>query len=221
MSLTLRDNLEFCITGGRAVFLDLAAGSYFALADHHFAAFQHWISGDESFEEGSDALNRLASQGILMETDGAAVRRKSSISALTSPAARFHVSQFRASPTSVGRIILTRLLWRRRIKYWPFARLIESVRQSDRHNRTSSSPNELPRIIRSFEIADLIIGNHDLCLERSLALAVACRRRGVANTLVIGVQANPFAAHCWVQDQSHILNDHPDRVSMFTPILAL
>lgn len=221
MSLVLRDNLEFCISGGRAVFLDLDTGRYFALADRHFAAFQHWTSGETSSEENPGALDHLASRGILIETDKADVRRKSSFSGLTSPTARFRVSQVRASPASVGSAIFSRLVWSRRVKYWPFARLVESVRQSDLHNRTSPTSIELSWIIRSFEIADIIIGNHDRCLERSLALAVTCRRHGIPNTLVLGIQANPFAAHCWVQDQSFILNDHPDRVSMFTPILAV
>ncbi|MDF0544990.1 lasso peptide biosynthesis B2 protein [Sphingobium sp. H39-3-25] len=221
MSLALRDNLEFCITGGRAIFLDLAAGRYFALSDRHFAAFQRWISGEVSLEDGTDRLNGLVSQGILIETDGADVRPKTSISGIALPAVRFPVTRLRASPTLVAWIIFDRLLWRRRIKNWPFVRLIKSVRKSARPDRLSSNSIVLPRIIRSFEIADLIIGNHDRCLERSLALVAACRRYGLANTLVLAIQANPFAAHCWVQNQSYILNDHPDRVSMFTPILAL
>jgi hypothetical protein len=37
---------------------------------------------------------------------------------------------------------------------------------------------------------------------------------------VFGVMATPFAAHCWIQDDQAILNDHYDRVSRFAPIFA-
>jgi hypothetical protein len=37
---------------------------------------------------------------------------------------------------------------------------------------------------------------------------------------VIGVKLNPFAAHCWLQVGDVVLNDLPERVAAFTPILT-
>jgi len=31
----------------------------------------------------------------------------------------------------------------------------------------------------------------------------------------------PFQAHCWVQFEDHVLNDHLDNVRNFTPILIV
>jgi hypothetical protein len=59
------------------------------------------------------------------------------------------------------------------------------------------------------------------CLQDSLALAGWLKRRGVQPTVVFGVAVPAFAAHCWVQHDDAILNDSFDRVSRFTPILAL
>lgn len=44
---------------------------------------------------------------------------------------------------------------------------------------------------------------------------------GCASTLVIGVRAEPFAAHSWVQVDQVVLNDTAEEVRRFTPILAL
>jgi len=58
------------------------------------------------------------------------------------------------------------------------------------------------------------------CLLDSLALARWLSAGGHPCRIVFGVTATPFAAHCWIQDDRAILNDHYDRVSRFTPIFA-
>lgn len=58
------------------------------------------------------------------------------------------------------------------------------------------------------------------CLLDSLALARWLSAGGHACRIVFGVTTTPFAAHCWIQDDQAILNDHYDRVSRFTPIFA-
>jgi hypothetical protein len=58
------------------------------------------------------------------------------------------------------------------------------------------------------------------CLLDSLALAWWLSAGGHPCRIVFGVMATPFAAHCWIQDDQSILNDHYDRVSRFAPIFA-
>ena len=59
------------------------------------------------------------------------------------------------------------------------------------------------------------------CLTDSLALASFLSRRSVSWQLVFGVKLDPFAAHCWLQDDGAVLNDAADSVSTFTPILVI
>jgi hypothetical protein len=47
------------------------------------------------------------------------------------------------------------------------------------------------------------------------------RRAGIRPTLVFGVSADPFAAHCWVQLDDIVLTGDLDTARQFTPILAL
>ncbi|SMF60995.1 lasso peptide biosynthesis B2 protein [Allosphingosinicella indica] len=59
-----------------------------------------------------------------------------------------------------------------------------------------------------------------ICLADSLAMRRWLARRGIAVALVFGVKLSPFAAHCWLQAGSRVVNDSLDNVRPFTPILA-
>jgi hypothetical protein len=59
------------------------------------------------------------------------------------------------------------------------------------------------------------------CLADSLALSRFLSRRNVASAMVFGVKLDPFAAHCWLQQDDVILNDAADAVATFTPIMAV
>lgn len=59
------------------------------------------------------------------------------------------------------------------------------------------------------------------CLLDSLALDTWLGRGSGDRQLVFGVTGQPFAAHCWLQTGQAILNDSYERVSRYTPILAI
>jgi hypothetical protein len=59
------------------------------------------------------------------------------------------------------------------------------------------------------------------CLQDSLALHQWLGRYGAGADLVMGVKLDPFAAHCWLQVGDIVLNDLPETVAAFTPILAV
>ncbi|GJG86412.1 hypothetical protein tb265_15930 [Gemmatimonadetes bacterium T265] len=48
---------------------------------------------------------------------------------------------------------------------------------------------------------------HVACLQRAAACAVVLRRRGVPADVVIGVRAQPFAAHAWVEVDGRVVDD--------------
>jgi hypothetical protein len=56
------------------------------------------------------------------------------------------------------------------------------------------------------------------CLERSLALYLLLRRRGVAVRYRQGVQPFPFKAHAWIEYQGEVINDVPEHAGQFTPL---
>ncbi|MGN6847894.1 MAG: lasso peptide biosynthesis B2 protein, partial [Sphingomicrobium sp.] len=84
---------------------------------------------------------------------------------------------------------------------------------------------EMDRKIRSIVMAarsvSLVTRAHDRCLVRGLAVHAACSAAGVRTSLVLGVIAHPFAAHCWVQLGDAVLVEGYEQARLFTPILVL
>jgi hypothetical protein len=60
-----------------------------------------------------------------------------------------------------------------------------------------------------------------LCLFDSLAQLEFLAAFGHCPRLVFGVVADPFQAHCWLQERSVVLNDDLERVRKFKPILSV
>ncbi|WP_068875136.1 MULTISPECIES: lasso peptide biosynthesis B2 protein [unclassified Phenylobacterium] len=58
------------------------------------------------------------------------------------------------------------------------------------------------------------------CLLRSFMLLRWLQRRGHDALWVFGVRTWPFHAHCWLQCGDLVLDDEPDRIRAFTPILV-
>lgn len=62
---------------------------------------------------------------------------------------------------------------------------------------------------------------HDRCLNDSLTLIHFLATQGLFPQWVIGVRANPFGAHAWVQHDGVVLNDLHERVRRYRPILVV
>jgi hypothetical protein len=60
-----------------------------------------------------------------------------------------------------------------------------------------------------------------LCLYDSLALIEFMARRKVYPLWVFAVHAQPFGAHCWVQNEKLLLNEGSEYAGKFTPIMAI
>ncbi|MCX4805310.1 lasso peptide biosynthesis B2 protein [Streptomyces sp. NBC_01214] len=58
------------------------------------------------------------------------------------------------------------------------------------------------------------------CLQRSIAVALLCRARGVWPTWCTGVRTNPFAAHAWVEVDGQPIGEHYP-AGHFRPLLTI
>ncbi|HBI18704.1 MAG TPA: lasso peptide biosynthesis B2 protein [Brevundimonas sp.] len=59
------------------------------------------------------------------------------------------------------------------------------------------------------------------CLHRAFLLLFMLRCAGADAVWVFGVRTWPFSAHCWLQVGDAVLDDDPERVSRYTPIMAV
>ncbi len=57
------------------------------------------------------------------------------------------------------------------------------------------------------------------CLPKSLRAALYLRSKGHEVDLVFGVRSYPFEAHCWLEQGGILLNDDPEHVRSYTPIV--
>ena len=80
----------------------------------------------------------------------------------------------------------------------------------------------LSQLICAFALLrPFFFASRNRCLLTTLALSEFLFRYRVRPQWVIGVQARPFAAHCWLEQGSWVLNDTVERVRRYTPILRV
>ncbi|MBV2150403.1 MULTISPECIES: lasso peptide biosynthesis B2 protein [Sphingobium] len=223
MPFMLRDDLCFCKSAGAIIFLDARIGRYFALPERFVEPFSRWLDGRPPSFDDVPILQHLVAQGFLVETADLPQRLNIKFASLPPPEVEVDPDgRFPSIPLAVC-AIASRLIWTWRVRHQPFSSLIDrikSIRRPSSCGMKKASRRDLVRLVHAFRFSDLILGSHDRCLPRSLALVTICRKYGLSPVLVIGVQATPFAAHCWVQDGNVVVNESPDRAQMFTPILV-
>ena len=110
-----------------------------------------------------------------------------------------------------------------KLNRWPLQRAVRSVERRRRLKHEKWSEREFTEARRLVSIFDLLrpfFPANYLCLFDSLALVEFLAPYGLFPTWVYGVEAEPFNAHCWIQEGDVLFNDLVDRVRLFTPIMA-
>jgi hypothetical protein len=221
MSLKLRDNLHWCDSGGRAVFLDVVADRYFCLSEPANQAFLRLAAGITRPED-SALLQRLVAHGMLIET-GEDWRIMSPPS-IEEPTSDFlDDAMLSVDPVRVLRALVSevRAMWSLRAK--PFHEVIGAVQGGawPRGRVPTNSKQRIEEIVSASAAAAFVTRSHDRCLVRALATYSMCRNKGLSPQLVFGVIAHPFAAHSWVQLGSAVLVGGYEQARLYTPILVL
>tara|TARA_B100000678_G_scaffold289410_1_gene299871 strand:+ start:67 stop:762 length:696 start_codon:yes stop_codon:yes gene_type:complete len=70
-------------------------------------------------------------------------------------------------------------------------------------------------------LTPLFFTTKNQCRFRSLVLFKYFSSLGVSVDWVFGVRDSPFAAHCWVEFQGWLLNDHLENASSYRPIMSI
>jgi hypothetical protein len=90
-----------------------------------------------------------------------------------------------------------------------------------RNNKRSFDRSRAEAVVGAFAALRPLFPRNYLCLFDSLALLNLSLRYGLSPNWVFGVQAEPFSAHCWLQEGNVVLYDSVDRVSTYTPIMSI
>ena len=129
----------------------------------------------------------------------------------------------------------TALLWRfgrsylqaqLSLKLRPIQAIVETVRNRKAARAArglrEADPVRLRALVSAFtRLRPLFYTLRSACLLDSLTMVHFLGAEGIHPDWVFGVKTEPFDAHCWVQHGEVVLNDEPDRVRQYSPILVV
>ena len=98
--------------------------------------------------------------------------------------------------------------------------LLEDTRRRKARLQMPPMTDDAARLASAFHaLAPYVMTLHDACLFRSYILIRYLASAGIPADWIFGVRLAPFSAHCWVEYQGRVLNEHLDTVMEFQPIL--
>jgi hypothetical protein len=227
-----------CETNGGLVFLDLLRNRYFGLEASHVDTLSSNVSNWTGRNSGSKPtpwvespasialLDRLVLKGILVNTDPGP---RSPSGDTDEPQRSFywdsHDRTRRIPPKQLCRFgaAVARVAVALRLR--KFSAIV--------HRLASSKPSvptdrlaEVELHVRFFalihrRVRPWFYNSRNACVFDSLVLVEFLRSNGIATSLAIGVKTEPFAAHCWAQWGSLVLNNTVEEISPYSRILVV
>lgn len=209
----LPDHLGVCEVDDRLLMLDLRRDRYFELDPGRAASFRLWRKG---LLQDAAAVARLFERGMLVSTNRPdtsgwtehEIPHRSLLDMATPP--------LRGAWSLLPEIATTLWRTRRRLKVG-----LEMAVKDIRRRKPVTIPTDPHRHVARFRATRRLVPVATNCLTDSLALSAFLARRNIGHDLVFGVKLDPFAAHCWLQNDQAVLNDAADTVAAFTPILVV
>jgi hypothetical protein len=218
----IRDGIGFCRFDDRTIILDVEADRYWQLGPGAGAILEQIEkTGMPGVAPGRlEHLEHLK----LVEPLGRAHRADTPRLPLPRPSA----SAVEASPErsatgwfSGAEVLLFTIAARSALKALPLKSVLHRTVARRRATRPGRQAPSLASVARSFHEKRQLVPLRPACLSDSIAFLWFASRRGHAPRLVFGVEAYPFAAHCWAQEGELVLTDALEHATMFKPILIL
>lgn len=228
----LADHVRACRIGEQVILLDLLRNKYLGITggNRHAdlcAAINDWPAASLETPVQEDEIARaiapLLRQRMLVPATGA----PKSWSVALDPHGSL-LPELEREPTAINWWSLLSLLSSCAVtSYWLRRRSLADIVERVSASKGGQAPTvETGSALRSavaqyLHLRPLVMTAHDKCLHDSLTLIRFLAARGLFPQWVIGVQANPFAAHSWVQSGHVVLNDLHENVRRFQPILVV
>lgn len=210
---TFAPGLSFGLVDRRPVFMDEREDSYFLLEPEQETEFLELLSPSARHRQVSAGLRRALDLPAQCQNLSPAQCLAAERSLLDGP-----------GPLRKTRLTEILQLWRilyrvrRSLKQRPIQALLDELRTSAQSDGEAPPADRLIARALGFAAARRAVPIPPNCLADSLALLVWLGPGRIAATLVFGVKLDPFAAHCWVQSGSMLLNDRVDEIARFQPV---
>ena len=123
----------------------------------------------------------------------------------------------------VSQVLIAATKARALLKWRPIETVVARVQRRKEQGAGGEFDLDAARpLVEAFlHLRPLVFTTKDECLFDSLVLVELLARHQLFPVWLFGVSTNPFRAHSWVQAGDRVLNDLPERVCKFTPILAV
>ena len=234
----LADDVFLCLADNRYVFLDLRRDQYLSLNRRNTDRVIALLSGpDTAVSEtpegrnvsGCDKTQRvvqtLVDKGIFVTTGKSG--KTVEITTADTPESTLLVEGKDHKP--VVRLRHWIMFFRASVKaswklqFYSMKRTVRSIDRRKRQSEKSCSADHetLRQLLAIFCRLRPFYARKYICLFDSLALVEFLAYYRLYPQWVFGVVAEPFGAHCWVQNDQYVLNDRPEYVRGYTPIMVV
>jgi hypothetical protein len=227
-----------CISGQHVILMDLERDKYVAVVPAQRLA--RWVRGwpvgtapeTRSLEDAdgnADALvSQLLAHGMLV-TDPQAGKPAVPVTTIRPQRSLLEFDLDTRPKANAGQ------LWRfggsclqaqLSLKLRPIQSIVEAMRERKARREAGvtgdADPVRLRLLVTAFaRLRPLFYTLRAACLLDSLTLLHFLGAEGIHPDWVFGVKTDPFDAHCWIQQGEVLLNDIPDRVRQYSPILVV
>lgn len=234
----LADDVFLCLANQRYVFLDLRRDQYLSLNRRNTDRVIALFSGsdtvvseapEERSIKGCDKTERvvqtLIDKGILVATSESG--KVVEVTTVDTPESALLVEGKDYKPVIRLRHWImflqasVKASWK--LRFYSMKRTVESIdRRKQRRNKSYPVEHEtLQQLLAIFHRLRPFYARKYLCLFDSLALIEFLAYYRLYPQWVFGVVAEPFGAHCWVQNDRYVLNDRLEYVRGYTPIMVV
>lgn len=227
-----------CVSGQHVVLMDLERDKYVAVVPaHRLAAWvrgwpvgsMHAADSPHDAVAGADALvSQMLAHGMLVSDPHVG---KPAVPVTAARAARSLVELDLDDRPRTGAALLWRfgrsyLHAQLSLKLRPIQAIVETVRNRKAARAARSHPDadavRLRTLVNAFtRLRPLFYTQRSACLLDSLTMVHFLGAEGFHPDWVFGVKTEPFDAHCWLQLGEAVLNDAPDHVRQYSPILIV
>jgi hypothetical protein len=238
----LTQHIHICHRDRHILLLDAKSDQYVGMSESDSIGLSRWIEGWPISKAAAkriadddcvDLLNQLIERDILTANPN---RGK-----LATPVAHLRPEvaliegyadvPFEIRAKDVANFLRAALLVKAQLRWCSLQYIVERIR-SRKQQRLRSGARvgadldfdlaETRRNVAVFRrLQPLLFTAPGACLFDSLVLTEFLARYRVLPALVFAVSTGPFAAHCWLQHESIVLNDSPDALRRFTPIMVI
>lgn len=218
MDLALRPGLTFCRLEGNFIFLDREADRYFSVSGSLACCLQALLNTD-AVAPSVHEINLLQQAKLIVDGHGDPLVACEHEAAIVSILGNDRHRSF--DPLLLAGILIRLAKMQRRLRKRGLPQLLREIDARRMIESEQTAMEKLRELARLYDISRRLYLPADHCLVRALTLYTHAADIGFRVRLVFGVQLHPFAAHCWIEHGDLILDDNPDHVSRFKPILAL